>query len=57
MTEEPLAEEPKAAEDAPVAAEEIEEGDDIEVDLSTGTINDKTRGKTYFLLLILLHRL
>ena len=33
--------------ESPEAAEEIKEGDEVEVDLSSGTINDITSGKNY----------
>ncbi|MDD5382749.1 MAG: 3-isopropylmalate dehydratase small subunit [Candidatus Margulisbacteria bacterium] len=33
--------------ESPKAAEEIKEGDEVEVDLSSGTIKDITSGKTY----------
>ncbi|MFA6170311.1 MAG: 3-isopropylmalate dehydratase small subunit [Candidatus Margulisiibacteriota bacterium] len=33
--------------ESPQAAEEINEGDKLEVELSSGTIKDKTSGKTY----------
>ena len=33
--------------ESPEAAEEIKEGDEIEVDLTSGTIKDLTSGKTY----------
>ena len=33
--------------ECPAAAQEISAGDQVEVELSTGTIHDKTTGKTY----------
>ncbi len=34
--------------EAPAAAEEIKEGDEVEVDLAAGEIKDLTTGKTYY---------